>query len=207
MASKASTCQSRYAEVERKTAKATPPKTIRTQKSRWEKTCICIFCRRCCNCDHILFHLPPLPDIGDSMYCSCFRVILIERKDDGISMPLMKKNQNKENLDKTSSTCKWSLLKPMPRLFQDKTRMPNQHFLVQPWSFMFQVVVTWSGSSHCGVCWIQPKFGHKSWSSLLKYLCFEANWRRRKVEPVQLWMKTWWFPQKSVLLPIAIKES
>ena len=166
-----------------------------------------VFCRRCCNFDHILFHLPPLPDIGDSMYCSCFRVILIERKDDGTSMPLMKKNQNKENLDKTSSTCKWSLLKPMPRLFQDKTRMPNQHFLVQPWSFMFQVVVTWSGSSHCGVCWIQPKFGHKSWSSLLKYLCFEANWRRRKVEPVQLWMKTWWFPQKSVLLPIAIKES
>ena len=40
-----------------------------------------VFCRRCCNFDHILFHLPPLPDIGDSMYCSCFRVILIVRKD------------------------------------------------------------------------------------------------------------------------------
>ena len=98
-----------------------------------------VFCRRCCNCDHILFHLPPLPDIGDSMYCSCFRVILIERKDDGISMPLMKKNQNKENLDKTSSTCKWSLLKPMPRLFRDKTRMPSQQISLSGSSLIFHV--------------------------------------------------------------------
>ena len=101
----AHTCQSRYAEVERKTAKATPPKTMKSQKSRWENTCVVIIIsiiisisnhchqHRCHHHQHhhrrrhrqILsslhryhhpFHLPPFANISYSMYGSCFSVVL-----------------------------------------------------------------------------------------------------------------------------------